>query len=298
MVAAITWHDHDKQETPLKKLSLLCITAFATTLPALSLPAHGATKIATPAKTEAQPAANGKKPFVTVNGVSIPEIEARVILSDRMGAGATNSPELQNAVRSQLVVRELLARQARAQGFEKNEVLQTRVRMAKEEMLARAYEESYLSKHPVSDDDILKEYEVVKSRSGNKEFRVRHMLLASEDEAKSAIARLRGGEKFPEVATALSKDEGSRSRGGELGWLTPAAIQPPIAEVVVKLNKGQYTDQPVKGIVGWHVIQVDDQRPFTMPTLDDKVKLDLRRALSRRTLEAHLAELLKGAKIE
>lgn len=238
-----------------------------------------------------------QRPFVTVNGVAIPEIDARIALADRKAAGVADSPALQAAVRNQLVARELFAQQARKQGLDKNAVLQARMRMAKEELLARAYEEDYLVKHPVGEEQLRKEYDAIKARSGDKEFFVRHIVLASEDEAKNVISRLRGGETFQSLA-ASSKDEGSRARGGELGWRNPSNLPQPMVDAVAKLAKGQYTQQPIKGPAGWHVLLVDDTRPFVMPPYDEKVKAQLRQALVRQALTLHLADLLKSAKVE
>lgn len=241
--------------------------------------------------------AEPQRTFVTVNGVAIPEIDARVTLSDRRAAGAADSPALQNAVRNQLVARELFAQQARKQGIDKNPVFLARARMAREELLARAYEQDYLARQPATEEQVRKEYENIKARSGDKEFHVRQIVLASEDEARGVIARLRAGETFPSLAS-LSRDEGSRARGGDQGWLTLAGLQAQFAEAVAKLGKGQYTQQAVKGSAGWHVLLVEDQRPFVMPPFDEKIQGQLRQALARQALGAHLAELLKSAKVE
>jgi len=278
----------------LRNLILATAMACLAALPGMALAAKKAATEKAPAQSAT---AEQQKAFVTVNGVAIPEIEARIALSDRRAAGAADSPALRNAVRNQLLARELFAQQARKQGVEKNPVFLARARMAREELLARAYEQDYLAKQPVSDEQIRTEYESIKARSGDKEFHVRQIVLASEDEAKGVIARLRAGESFQSLSV-LSRDEGSRSRGGDQGWLTQAGLQPPFAEAVAKLGKGQYTPQPVKGPAGWHVLLVEDQRPFVMPAFDEKVQGQLRQSLARQTLAAHLADLSKSAKVE
>jgi peptidyl-prolyl cis-trans isomerase C len=277
----------------LKALIFATATALAATTPLAAL----AAKKAPAEKPAAQGAAEQQRPFVTVNGVAVPEIDARIAIADRRAAGAADTPALQGAVRNQLVARELFAQQARKQGLDKNAVLQARARIAREELLARAYEEDYLAKHPLGDEQLRKEYDGIKARSGDREFLVRQIVLASEDEAKNAIARLRGGESFQSVA-ALSKDEAGRARGGELGWRTAANLPPQLAEAAAKLAKGQYTQQPVQGPAAWHVLLVEDTRPFAMPPFDDKIKAQLRQVLARQALAAHLGELLKGAKVE
>lgn len=279
------------RENELRTASLAVAILLAVSAPSF------AAKKAPAEKPAGQGAAETQKAFVTVNGVVVPEIDARIAIADRRAAGVADSPALQNAVRTQLVARELFAQQARKQGLDKNAVLQARARMAKEELLARAYEEDYLAKHPLGDEQLRKEYDAIKARSGDREFLIRHIMLESEDEAKGVITRLRGGESFAGLA-ALSKDDNSRARGGELGWRNVSNLPPQLAEAVAKLAKGQTTQQPVKGPAGWHVLLVEDTRPFAMPPYDDKIKGQLRQALARQALTAHLAELLKSAKVE
>jgi peptidyl-prolyl cis-trans isomerase C len=89
------------------------------------------------------------------------------------------------------------------------------------------------------------------------------VLVEKEEEAKAIIAKLDKGEKFSELAKQ-SKDPGSKDKGGELGWSSPAAYVKPFGEALTKLKKGEYTKTPVKSDFGYHVIQLDDSRP--MPT--------------------------------
>jgi peptidyl-prolyl cis-trans isomerase C len=278
-------------------LRTLIFTALAASLVAVPCTSLAASK-APPEKTPVQAAGTEQqKAYVTVNGVPIPDMEARIILEDRRASGATDSPALQNAIRNQLVARELFAQQARKQGLDKDKALLARVRMGGEETLARAYQLDYLSKHQPTDEQLRKEYDSTKLRSGDKEFHLRQVVLATEDEAKGVIARLRGGESLQSLA-ASSRDESSRTRGGDLGWIAQGNLLPQFAEAVAKLGKGQYTPQAIKSPAGWHVLLLEEQRPFVMPPYDGKMQTQLRQTLSRQALTAHLAELTKAAKIE
>jgi peptidyl-prolyl cis-trans isomerase C len=278
-------------------LRTLIFTALAASLVAVPCTSLAASK-APPEKTPVQAAGTEQqKAYVTVNGVPIPDMEARIILEDRRASGATDSPALQNAIRNQLVARELFAQQARKQGLDKDKALLARVRMGGEETLARAYQLDYLSKHQPTDEQLRKEYDSTKLRSGDKEFHLRQVVLATEDEAKGVIARLRGGESLQSLA-ASSRDESSRTRGGDLGWIAQGNLLPQFAEAVAKLGKGQYTPQAIKSPAGWHVLLLEEQRPFVMPPYDGKMQAQLRQTLSRQALTAHLAELTKAAKIE
>jgi peptidyl-prolyl cis-trans isomerase C len=273
------------------------IAALVLSLAAIPCVATSAEK-APAARSAAQGAgAEQSRPFASVNGVAIPQVEARIILEDRRAAGATDSPALQNAVRNQLLGRELFAQQARKLGLDKDPAVLARIRMGNEEILARAYQQDYLTKHSPTEDQVRKEYDSTKLRSGDKEFHLRQVVMASEDEAKGIITRLRGGESLQSLAKQ-SLDEISRNRDGDLGWIAVGNLLPQFAEAAQKLAKGQHTPQPVKSSAGWHVLLLEEQRPFTMPPYDAKIQAQIRQALARQVLAAHLAELTKAAKIE
>jgi peptidyl-prolyl cis-trans isomerase C len=278
-------------------LRLLIFAALTASIAAIPCVALAASKAPPEKASPPTAAAEQQKAFVTVNGVAISEIEAKIAMEDRRTAGATDSPALQNAVRTQLVARELFAQQARKQGLDKDKSLLARVRMSSEDILARSYQLDFMARQQIAEEQVRKEYDTTKQRSGDKEFRLRQLILATEDEAKGVIARVRGGESMQSLA-ASSRDESSRNRGGDLGWIPQGNLLPQFAEAVAKLGKGQHTPQPVKSPAGWHVLLLEDQRPFVMPPYDGKMQTQLRQALARQALSAHLAELTKAAKIE
>ena len=76
-------------------------------------------------------------------------------------------------------------------------------------------------------------------------MRARHILVETEDEAKAAHARVKGGEDFAKVAGELSKDPGSKTDGGDLGFFTKDRMVEPFAEAAFKLEPGQISE-PVK----------------------------------------------------
>jgi hypothetical protein len=96
-------------------------------------------------------------------------------------------------------------------------------------------------------------------QSAEKEFRVRHILVEAEDTAKKIIAELKAGAKFEDLSRQ-SKDSGSATIGGDLGWNTPSTFEKEFGQATSKLGKSQLTDQPIKTSFGWHVIRVDDIR--------------------------------------
>ena len=105
--------------------------------------------------------------------------------------------------------------------------------------------------------------------------RARHILFAARSDAEYAaalksaqdvLARLRKGEDFAKLATALSQDAGSAAEGGDLGWSERSAFVGPFADAVFTLAEGQLSE-PVRTEFGYHVIRLDGiqagrERPF------------------------------------
>jgi len=100
---------------------------------------------------------------------------------------------------------------------------------------------------------------------------VRHILirtneLVSEDEAKRKLLNLRerivNGVNFAELAR-LNSDDGSASRGGDLGWIYPGDTVPEFERAFAEL-KAMDVSQPVKTPFGWHLIQVLERRTADM----------------------------------
>ena len=73
-------------------------------------------------------------------------------------------------------------------------------------------------------------------------FRSRHILVGTEEEAKGAIADLKKGAKFDELAKKLSKDDGTKAKGGDLEWQSPGTFDKDFSSAMVKLVKGKFTE--------------------------------------------------------
>lgn len=242
-------------------------------------------------------AAMAADPIATVNGKAIPAARASTMLAEQKVQGAAENPELRDAVREELIRREVLAQAATKAGMDKKEDIQAQMDLARQAVLIRAYLQDYVKNHPVSDDAVRAEYENIKSQmSGAKEYKPRHILVETDTEAKVIIAKLGSGEKFESLATQ-SKDPGSKDKGGELGWSNPAMFVKPFADALQQLEKGQYTKEPIKTDFGYHVIQLDDVRQPEAPSFDE-VKPQLQQRMQQQVVEKHMLELRATAEIK
>lgn len=234
--------------------------------------------------------------FVTVNGKAIPKARADALIAGQAAQGQPDSPELRKAVTEELVRREILTQESIKKGFDKKPEIQGQVDLARQGVLIGAYLNDYVKTHPISDEQIKKEYTVITAKLGNKEYKARHILVETEDQAKAIIAKLKKGEKIEDLAKE-SKDPGSKDRGGDLGWANPASFVPPFSAAMTKLEKGKFTETPVKSDFGWHVIQLDDTRDLKLPSMEE-AKPQIAQQLQQRMVQKHIEELRAKAKVE
>ena len=241
-------------------------------------------------------AADADKPVALVNGVAIPQsrIDLRVNVAATQG-GQPDSEELRKAIREDLINLEVLSQAADKQGLEKQDDTKQQLELARQSVLASVFVQDFVEKHPVEETLLQQDYETMKSRVGDKEFKVSHILVATEDEAKTIAKRVKK-EAFAKVAKQKSNDPGSKDKGGDLGFTVPSNFVQPFGEAILKLKKGQISE-PVQTQYGWHIIKLEDTRELKVPTFEEmKPRLEQRR--KQEAVQKAIADLRSKARIE
>lgn len=229
-----------------------------------------------------------------VNGVTIPQARADVLLREVKAQGRQDSPELREMVKQELISREVMTQEAVRTGLNKNPEISAQLDLARQNVLVGAYLNEVARRNPVSEDALKKAHERFKDSPAASEYRARHILVASEEEAKNIIAQIKGGADFSKIAAEKSRDEGSKAQGGELQWAAPSSYVRPFAEALTRLKKGQLTETPVQTNFGWHVIRLEDQRPLAFEAL----KPQLQQVVQRENLQKAISDLRAKAKVE
>lgn len=213
------------------------------------------------------------------------------------GQGRPDTPELRAAVREELIAREVFSQEAERNGLAKSGEVQRQIATARQDILIRAMIREHLKKNPVKDADIQAEYEKVKGQmTTEKEYRARHILVEKEETAKTIIADLKKGSKFEDLAKQ-SKDTGSAANGGDLDWSPAGQYVKEFSEAMTKLEKGKFTETPVKTQFGFHVIRLEDVREAKAPPLE-QVKPQIQQDLERKTVQKLQQDLRAKAKVE
>ena len=277
------------------------IAAATLAAPALALAQADSKPAAEPkpaAKAAAKPAAKaGSGSIATVNGVAVPRSRLDIMVRQQASRGGQDNEQMRAVMRDELINREVIAQEAQRTGIAKQAEVQAQLDLSRQEIVVGAYIRDWVSKNPVGEADIQKEYDRVKAQAGDKEYRARHILVETEDQAKGMIAELKKGGKFDELASKNSKDGGTAQRGGDLDWNVPSAFDKAFSDAMVKLDKGKFSDAPVRTRFGYHVILLDDVRPVKFPPL-----ADIRPRIQQQMVQAKLEELVKSlrakAKVE
>jgi peptidyl-prolyl cis-trans isomerase C len=233
----------------------------------------------------------------TVNGKPVPKARVEALAAQLARSGRPVGAEMEGQLREEVIMREIFMQEAQKRGLDTSDDFKTQMELARQGLLIRELLADQQKKNPVSDAEVQAEYDKFVSANGGKEYRARHILVEKEDQAKAIIASLKKGGKFEDIAKKQSKDPGSGANGGDLDWANASSYVPEFSQALIKLNKGQTTDAPVKSQFGWHVIRLDDVRQAQLPKLED-VKPQIAEQLQRQKLAKFQEDLRGKAKID
>lgn len=232
-----------------------------------------------------------------VNGKPVPKARMDVLAAQLASAGRPVPKEMEGQLREEVIAREVFMQEAQKQGLDSTDDYKNQLELARQAILIRQLFENYRKKNEVTDADVQAEYAKVVAANSGKEYKARHILVEKEDQAVKIIADLKKGGKFDEIAKKQSKDPGSGAKGGDLDWAAPASFVPQFSEAMIKLDKGEMTQVPVKSEFGYHIIRVDDIRQAQLPKLEE-VKPQVMQQLQQQRLQKYQEELRAKAKVE
>jgi peptidyl-prolyl cis-trans isomerase C len=232
-----------------------------------------------------------------VNGKPIPKARVEALAEQVKRSGRPVSPEMEGQLKEEVIAREIFMQEAQVRGLDVTEDYKNQIELARQAILIRALFSDYQTKNPVTDAEIKAEYDKFAAANSGKEFKARHILVETEDQAKAIIAKLKKGGKFEDLAKKESKDPGSGKEGGDLGWANPGNYVKEFSDALSALTKGKMTETPVKSQFGYHIIRLDDIRDAQLPKFED-VKPQISQQLQQQKIAKFQEELRAKAKVE
>jgi peptidyl-prolyl cis-trans isomerase C len=233
-----------------------------------------------------------------VNGKPVPKARFDAMMTQIVKQGQqAKTPDLEAKVKEELVLREIFVQEAEKKGIAASSDYKAQMELARQSILIQALFTDFQAKSKDSEADLRAEYDKIKAQNGDKEYRARHILVEKEDEAKAIIAQLKAGAKFEDLAKKNSKDPGSAENGGDLDWAAPGNYVPEFSEAMAKLEKGKFTEVPVKSQFGYHIIKLEDTRATQFPPYDE-VKAQLQQRNAQAKLAKYREDLKAKAKTD
>lgn len=235
---------------------------------------------------------------VTVNGTPISKSSVDMLVQQGNDRKQADTPETRVAVINQMVLQTLISDEAIKKGLDKTPAVEDQLRIVKLSVLSNAYIQDYLDNQKPSDEEVKAEYDRLKAAMVGDEYKARHILVANEAEAQAIIVELqKDPEAFAKLAQEQSIDTGSKGNGGDIGWFDLTSMVPEFGAAAAKLQKGQFTQKPVKTEFGYHVIMLDDSRAIQAPPFEE-VKAQLVESVQQQKLKTLIEDLKSKAKIE
>jgi peptidyl-prolyl cis-trans isomerase C len=236
--------------------------------------------------------------IAVVNGKPVPKARFDAMMTQILKQGQqARTPDLEAKVKEELVLREIFVQEAEKKGIAQTADYKTQMEFARQSILIQGLFADFQAKNKDSEAELRAEYDQIKAQNGDKEYRARHILVEKEDEAKAIIAQLKAGAKFEDLAKKNSKDPGSAENGGDLDWAAPGNYVPEFSEAMTKLEKGKYTEVPVKSQFGYHIIKLEDTRATQFPPYEE-VKAQLQQRNTQAKLAKYREDLRTKAKTD
>jgi peptidyl-prolyl cis-trans isomerase C len=166
------------------------------------------------------------------------------------------------------------------------------LRMLGEPGLFAACFEDFCAAHPVPEAEIKRMYDTLCQADSGRQLRLRVLNVATSDEAKCALRRLREGANFAQLARQCSGEMGPPE--GLLDWLSEDALPDNLRYAIEALGRGQYT-MPARVHNGYAILYIEDARATPVEPLDQIRDLVVT-LLQVERFDEHLRALAKLAK--
>ena len=232
---------------------------------------------------------------ITVNDQHLNPVLIEFISNELQLQGNEITDEMKRNITDRLIELEIITDAARKKGITNESKFLSKVELTYMELAYTEYLKKYLLDHPVSKDDIKKEYDTFKKGFDKNEFKGQHILVKTKNEAELILSRIKNGEKINEIAKNLSLDKESAKNGGDLGWFKDEDMVDSFSAEALKLNPGEMSEI-FQTQFGWHILKINEIRKRPPPDLDS-VKKQIEETLKKRKLKDHIKELKNNAKI-
>ncbi len=233
--------------------------------------------------------------ITTVNGQQITQgmLDSTIALLPEHLQEQIQNQEQMEQFKEQMVLGELLYREALRRELHKQAKLKTTIALQAREALAQNLLETIVDERATEEamETWYKDHIVQFTKS---EVDVSHILVKDKALIEKIKAQLDNGGDFAALATKHSVDPGSAAKGGKLGKISRGRTVPPFERAAFTTTKGEISS-PVKTQFGWHVLLVHDKITHQQPLTE--VQKEVRQGLSTQIIKTYFEEIKSSATI-
>jgi len=203
-----------------------------------------------------------------------------------------NNEQNRRAITEELVARELIIQAAKQKKLDQDPEVKSAINVQTRQILFAAGADNYLKENPIKESVLHEQYDAWAKNFPKDEYKVRRILVKTQDEAGRIASQAREGKAFADLALQ-SLDTESAKKGGDIGWIAPMSA--PIAQQLAKVDVGKISD-PIEVSEGWEIVEIMDKRPAHPPEFD-QLKERLRSAMQQELLRRYVQELSSKAAV-
>ena len=231
-----------------------------------------------------------------VNGQPIRAYAFEKLLIEQLQAGIADSVELRKKIRDELVIQTLLSQLAMEEGVDQSKEVALAFESARRGILSDAWRQNWVRENPVTEDEIMVEYNATIQKLGVSEYQLRQVVVADETAAMLILDQLDAGKELGELATRYTIEAGGKKRKGLLPWVSPSLLLSPLGDWVSQSKSGELIKKPVRTKAGWHIVRVEGVRPLKPPTLK-QLRNQISQGILQQRMTQNIQKLLDQAKI-
>ncbi|MCF0254526.1 MAG: peptidylprolyl isomerase [Duodenibacillus sp.] len=234
-----------------------------------------------------------------VNGRLVTAAEQQAVADSAVARGAPRGEALERAVKDELVRQAVIAQQARKAKLDQTRDVKAAVEAYADKLLVAAWRKDRAEKSAPAKAELEERIAREKAAWGDKEVHVRHILVATEQEAWAALRQVLAGGDFAQIARERSIDNArNKAEGGLIEWTSPAYFDAQFAGSFYHLQPGDTARVPVHTTMGWHVVRLEGTRPAMRFADPAATAARIRQDMIAERLSAQEAELMAAAKVE
>ena len=211
------------------------------------------------------------------------------------------SPERRKQFLETFVLTRLLVKDAKSRGLDKDEEIQSKLREQEDRLILQKVFEDLQGTITISDEEAEAYYGANQEEFSTTEIRASHILVEDEASAGEVLVKVRENpESFAKLAKEISKDGGTASKGGDLGFFGRGRMVPAFEQAAFALKEPGDISEVVKSPFGNHIIMLTEKKvgePRPLDQVKEQIRAKLISEQREKKMEAYFEQLKADAKM-